>query len=91
MSPDCDWELTWSSYQSTYSHRGAHAWGTMMNQPNNSNTINRVTNNHAQGIKLWFLPNNVSNLSGTNITGVVSGRIECWVTLKQSAAELAVA
>ena len=91
MSPDCDWELTWSSYQSTYSHRAAQAWGTMMNQPNNSNTINRVTNNHAQGIKLWFLPNNVSNLSGTNITGVVSGRIECWVTLKQSAAELAVA
>jgi hypothetical protein len=50
-----------------------------------------VTTGHAQGIKLWFLPNDVNNLSGTNIVGVVSGRIECWVTLKQGAAELAVA
>ena len=91
MSPDCDWELTWSSYQSSYSHRPGQAWGTMMNQPNNSNTLNKVTTGHAQGIKLWFLPNDVNDLSGTNITGVVSGRIECWVTLKQSAAELAVA
>ena len=91
MSPDCDWELTWSSYQSSYSHRAAQAWGAMMNQPNNNNTLYKVTNNHAQGIKLWFLPGDVNNLSGTNITGVVSGRIECWVTLKQSAAELAVA
>ncbi len=91
MSPDCDWQLTWSSYQSAYSHQAGQAWGAMMNQPNNSNTLNKVTTNHAQGIKLWFLPNDVNDLSGTNITGVVSGRIECWITLKQGAAELAVA
>ena len=73
MSPDCDWELTWSSYQSSYSHQAGQAWGSMMNQPNNSNTLNKVTTGHAQGIKLWFLPNDVNDLSGTNITGVVSG------------------
>ena len=67
MSPDCDWELTWSSYQSAYSHQAGQAWGAMMNQPNNSNTLNKVTTGHAQGIKLWFLPNDVNDLSGNPI------------------------
>ena len=90
-SPDCDWELTWQSYYSSNNPRAAQAWGSIYNNPNNSNTMSAVTSDHAQGIKLWFLPNNVGRLTGSGIVGMVSGRIECWVTLKQGAAELAVA
>ena len=89
-SPDCDWELTWQSYYSSNNPRAAQAWGSIYNNPNNSNTMSAVTSDHAQGIKLWFLPNNVGRLTGSGIVGMVSGRIECWVTLKQGAAELAV-
>lgn len=90
-SPDCNWDLHYLGYRGSYDNRVAQAWGGMSNTANNNNTMYNVTTGHAQGIKLWFLPNDVNNLSGTNIVGVVSGRIECWVTLKQGAAELAVA
>ena len=80
--------MEWNSYGSQYTQTKAMAWGMTKNQGNNNNTIYNMTSNHAQGYRLYFLPGNVNYFSGSNVQGLVGGRIEFYATIKQNEAEM---
>ena len=86
--PKTQWQVEWNSYGSNYTQTKAMAWGMTKNQGNSNNTIYNMTSNHAQGYRLYFLPGNVNYFSGSNVQGLVGGRIEFYATIKQNAAEM---
>ena len=90
-SLDTSFSLKWGGYAGNYAQSQYWVKGFTRPNGNSGNNPYSVTTGHAQGFRLNFLPYDKNYLTGSSKAGMISGRIEVFAHLKQSAAEITVA
>ena len=80
--PDVQFSYKWHEPDGNNQQKPVRIEGISYNQISNNSDVYPVTTGHAQGYKFHFLPYTYSN---RETTGIVSGRIELFVRLKEGA------